>query len=105
MKKKNERLDRLRCYFHFDEYGKPVIKYFGEYRGGLTGEEIKHYLKVRANTTKLGKLYEKFCKTAGVNTMTSTTCHECGKSTTLMYRCDVERFTDVMLLGIPTYFD
>ena len=76
------------------------LRYYGDYRIGLTGKEIKEYLKNRANTTKLGNLYRRFVKIAGVNTMGIAPNGE-----SLMYRHDVERFADVLFLNKPTYFD
>ena len=81
------------------------IEDYGKYRLGLTKEEIKKYLKMRANTNKLGGLYKKFCKIAGVNTVAIVTTDCCKKDIRLMYRWDVERFADVLFLNKPTYFD
>jgi len=77
----------------------------GIYQMGLTTSEIKEYLKKRAGITKLGRLYEKFNRIAGVNTVGAGRCEFCGKQFSLMYRHDVERFTNLLLKGIPTYFD
>lgn len=77
----------------------------GIYKLGLTEKETKQYIKDSAGTTRLGNLYKKFCKIAGVNTMGMVSCECCGKTLVLWYRCDVERFTDQLLTGKPTYFD
>jgi len=81
------------------------IENFGIYRMGMTIREIKEYLKKRAGVTKLGHLYEKFCRVAGTNTVSAGRCEFCGKQFSLMYRCDVVRFTNLLLKGTPTYFD
>lgn len=81
------------------------INDYGKYRLGLADLEIKEYLKKRAGTTRLGNLYRKFIRVAGVNTQGVEFCECCGKEIVLMYRWDVERFADKMFLGIPTYFD
>lgn len=80
------------------------IEEFGIYRMGLTTEEIKKYLKNRACTTRLGHLYDKFCRVAGINTV-AVIKDEYKNSITLMYRWDVKRFADAMLKGTATYWD
>jgi len=74
---------------------------FGIYTDGLTHKEIKQYLKLRSGKKRLGNLYTKFTKIAGVNTCVMNDIGEI-----LMYRHDVERFADV-LFGVTktTYFD
>ena len=81
------------------------LQYYGQYRIGLTGKEIKEYLKKRTGRTLLGDLYIRFCKISGVNTVEMGHCEYCGEVFSLMFRNDVERFADVLFLGIPTYFD
>ena len=81
------------------------LQHYGIFRMGLTDDEIKEYLKNRANTDKMGDLYKRFCKIAGVNTMGIIHCTSCRKEYVLMYRHDVQRFADVMFLNKPTYFD
>lgn len=80
------------------------INEYGIYRMGLTTKEIKEYLKMRAGTTKLGNLYQRFCNEAGINTM-AMVADEQGNKITLMYRWDVERFVKKLLDGTPTYWD
>lgn len=84
------------------------LKYYGKYRLGLTNSEIREYLKLRADSKKIGQLYRKFSQITGVNTMAVT--QEYNKAgqlipISLMYRHDVERFADVLFEGKPTYFD
>jgi hypothetical protein len=89
------------------------INEFGKYRLGLTTEEIKEWLKLRYNEilSWRGKpikkinnaIWNKFCQIAGCNT--EATIQEGYKKITLMYRHDVERFTDVLYEGKTTYFD
>lgn len=83
------------------EINPPVdIDYFGDYRLGLTAEEIDEYLRRRTGKKNLKKIRSDFDKTAGVNT-----CAIGPQGQTLMYRHDVKRFADVVLLNKPTYFD
>ena len=81
------------------------LDHFGMYKAGLTTSEIKGYLKKRAGVTKLGHLYEKFCRIAGVNTVGVGKCEFCGNQFGLMHRHDVERFTSVLLDKKATYWD
>lgn len=81
------------------------IQYYGKYNLGLTEKEIKEYLKNQAGVTRLGNLWKDFCQVAGCNTMALVTTDCCKKEISLMYRCDVERFTGVLLYGTLTYFD
>jgi hypothetical protein len=87
------------------------IEQYGEYRMGLTRDEIKSLLVSMYNETakkkissiasvRAIKLYEKFGEIAGCNTMTMTS-----KGEPLMYRWDVDRFCKALFKGIPTYFD
>jgi hypothetical protein len=87
------------------------IKKFGKYKEGLTAEEIKVYLRERLNEMDQFNTYKKcpvdvvkrFNKAAGCNTMACKVIND--KMTTLMYRCDVERFADLIFCGKSTYFD
>ena len=81
------------------------LRGYGKYRMGLTKKEIQKYLKQRAGVKRLGNLYKKFSRIAGVNTMAVEYTDCCKKEIILMYRWDVERFAMVMFEGIPTYFD
>jgi hypothetical protein len=76
------------------------INEFGDYRAGLTGNEISDYLFCRAPRRNQIKLRKDFVKVAGCNTgaLTST-------GVSLMYRHDVKRFADVVLLKKKTHFD
>lgn len=76
------------------------INDFGEYRLGLTSSEINEYLRLRTGKKKIKGLREKFRVISGVNTMATS-----AQGHTLMFRHDVERFTDKLLLNKPTYFD
>jgi hypothetical protein len=91
--------------FSYDEEGTPELKYYGQFMHGLTNEEIKDYLRVRANKSRIETIYKKFCDIAGVNTVAIYQCPNCREMRTLMYRHDVQRFADVLFLGVPTYFD
>ncbi len=80
------------------------IESFGDYRIGLTLDEIKEYLAIRCQEHNLDidakKMYKRFSEIAGSNTMAVT---RDGK--VLMYRWDVKRFADKMFLNKETYFD
>lgn len=93
------KLDRLNAKFSYLN-GKPDLEYYGAYRMGLTGDEIKDYLRVRANTFAISKIYKKFVNIAGCNTMSITPD---GKG--LMFRHDVERYADKLFLNKETYWD
>lgn len=82
------------------ECSKVNISNFGDYMHGLAGEEIKTYISRRANTLSVARLYKKFVNIAGCNTMAVGP-----QGQSLMYRHDVERFTDKLLLGKETYWD
>lgn len=89
------------------------INYFGKYRVGLTKNEIKMWLTLRYNELlswrgkpieKINKgTYNKFYAIVGVNTC--AVIKEGKKDISLMYRHDVERFTDKLFLNKETYFD
>jgi hypothetical protein len=76
------------------------IHEFGAYRMGLCDKEIEYYLSIRTDTKNVKNLIKKFNKIAGVNTMAVGP-----QGQSLMYRWDVERFTERLLSGTPTYFD
>lgn len=76
-----------------------MIENYGLYRMGLTDEEIRIYLNAR-NTKGIKRVYDKFNKIAGVNTMSVTPDGQ-----PLMYRHDVERFANKLFNGTETYFD
>lgn len=76
------------------------IHLFGAYRMGLTKEEIEEWLGLKFNTLNTKRLIKRFNKAAGVNT-----CAVGPQGQMLMYRHDVQRFTEVILNGTPTYWD
>lgn len=76
------------------------LEQLGEYRLGLTSDEIKFYLHLRAPRRNLGKLVRQFNQIAGTNTTAVT-----ATGAPLMYRHDVQRFADKLLLRRGTYFD
>ena len=73
------------------------ITKFGKYKDGLTSAEINKYLRMR---TKKKNIRTQFNDAAGCNT-----CAIGPDGQRLMYRWDVQRFADVVLLNKPTYFD
>lgn len=77
---------------------------YGDYRLGLTMDEVDTYLRSRAKGTKYSKwstkqLRKRFSNIAGINTMAVI------DEQVLMYREDAQRFADLMLLGKETYWD
>lgn len=95
------KLQRVRNrFYYYEQSSTPDIKDYGTYRMGLTADEIKDYLRVRADKLAVAKLYKKFCNIAGCNTGSMAPTGEF-----LMYRHDVERFADKLFLGKETYFD
>ncbi len=76
------------------------ITNYGHYRLGLTSDEINEYLRTRTRKKNITILRQKFNKVAGVTTMALGP-----EGQILMYRHDVQRFTNVVLLNKPTYFD
>ena len=79
---------------------------YGKYLVGLTEEEIRIYLKIKAGLSKRASgnaLLKKFWKIAGANTCGMI--EENSEQVTLMYRHDVERFTNKLLHKVETYWD
>ena len=96
--------------FYFDkDTGKIDINNYGKYRLGLTRDEIIDYLHMRElqrgryksllKLEKINKLKTKFDDIAGANTCAVV------DNVILMYRWDVERFTDALFNKTSTYFD
>jgi len=89
------------------------INNFGKYRVGLTKQEIKEWLKVRWNELlplksvplkKINKAtWKKFNEIAGCNTCGFVVANK--NIVHLMYRWDVERFTNQLFDNKETYFD
>lgn len=102
--KKISKLERIKNSFHFKD-GKLDLSSYGQFKGGLTSEEINNYLIARANTLNIKRLRKKFNEIAGVNTCTSYTCPKCGVCKSLMYRHDILRFVNVLFEGKSTFFD
>ena len=76
------------------------IQNFGHYRHGLSSVEINTYLRMRTGQKIIAPLRQKFNEAVGITTMAIGP-----QGQTLMYRHDVQRFADVVLLNKPTYFD
>lgn len=106
MKAKKIALEETKRMFKFPQFivgeaqNELNINCFGHYRAGLTSAEIDEYLHRRTGKKRVKQLRQKFNKASGVNT-----CAIGPNGQPLMYRHDVKRFADVILLGIPTYFD
>lgn len=93
-------LEKIKFGFRFEK-NEPNIWNYGVYRLGLTREEIKNYIRARANKMDVDDLLEKFNEIAGCNTMAGTPDGKC-----LMYRHDVIRYADVLFGKTDyTYFD
>jgi len=87
------------------------LKQFGDYRLGLSTEEVDEYLRCRARKSARYKKWSTprlrtlFNKVAGINTMAVIFPKCCKKTVVLTYRWDIKRFADKMFLGTLTYFD
>jgi hypothetical protein len=91
------------------------VEDFGIYKMGMTREEIRDYLITRYNEKTVknqkskyinpARLMIKFAIIAGANTQAAVQCPGCKKMVSLMYRYDVERFSDQLFDGTKTYFD
>lgn len=100
------KLEKVKFMFHKKENSSLDLESFGQFRMGLTKEEIKDYLRARANTLNVERLYKKFCDIAGCNTMSSFHCPKCKYNTSLLYRHDALRFADVLFGKTKeTYWD
>ena len=99
----NKNIRKLTDLFFFDQdTNKPDISNYGKYRLGLTAEEVKIYLTVRAyqhqkQFTK--KLEKKYYEIAGVNTCAVV------DGQVLYYRHDILRFSDELFDDVKTFFD
>lgn len=111
--KKEKQIDYLTGFYLKDvvnykgKYKDLDIENYGEYRLGLTKEEIKHYLKAKCELPQYRrkfkysqKLYNKFVEIMGVNTVAIAPNGE-----SLWYRHDIERFAGVLFNREKTYFD
>jgi hypothetical protein len=85
----------------------PNLDQFGQYREGLTSEEITEYLRqvyniVASKKRKIcpPKVINQFVEIAGVNTGALGPNGE-----SLMYRWDVARFVGKLFFKRDTYFD
>jgi len=76
------------------------INNFGEYRLGLTWEEVKEYIKVRTGKKRTKRIEKKFN-----DFFYGSTCAVTSTDQILLYRHDVKRFLDLILEGEPTYWD
>ena len=97
--KKNKTIDKIKEL--------PDLEQFGQYRIGLTSDEIIEYLRRCYNIVALKKrkicpqkIVKQFNEIAGVNTGAVGPNGE-----SLMYRSDVGRFTNKLLFNKETYFD
>ena len=81
------------------------ILWYGQYRHGLTRDEVDEYLKERNRKKKIKKYRLKFNKLFGIQTCGVFVCPDCGKEKTLLYRHDVERIADLVFDGKKTYWD
>jgi hypothetical protein len=104
--KRPTKSEQLVYKFYLDkDTGIPDIRNYGKYRLGLTSDEVKDYILVRAiqKGYKLKasnkKLFDKYYKIAGVNTCAVV------DDIVLAYRHDVLRFAEVMFNNVETYWD
>ena len=71
------KLEKVKFQFHKRKDNSLDIENFGQFRMGLTGEEIQDYIRARASTLNIERLYKKFHNIAGCNTMGSFHCPDC----------------------------
>jgi len=96
------KLEKLRNTFYFKD-NKPCIDSYGIFNSGLTAEECKNYLRVRANKWDIRKELKKI-----ENLSRGSTCPFVqldGKGYNLIYRHDWEHYCDVVLNNKPFIFD
>lgn len=98
-----KQLEFLRNQCKYSVKGKPDIYTFGALKDGLTGAEVKDYLRIRTNRMNITKILRKYNTVSGANTCAVILVN--GRPTTLYYRCDVDRFTEQAIENTPTYFD
>lgn len=100
------KLDKIKFGFRKNVDDEYDLESYGQFRIGLTSNEIKNYLRARSNTLNVERLVKKFNKIAGCNTQGIFQCELCDCSQGLMYRWDVLRFADVLFGKTKgTYFD
>lgn len=94
-------IDKIKAKFYFDKWEEPILEHYGEYRVGITDEELEDYLRARSGKVNIEKLIKKYWDVAGCNT-----CGLTSDSRVLHYRHDVQRYSDVLFGKIKsTYFD
>lgn len=97
---KEEQLKRLRRGFKYNEDGTPDLYSYGEFKGGITTDEIDDYLRVRINCITLPtKIKAKYNKEFGCQTAACVRVN--GQEVTLFYRYDVVACANTVLLGKP----
>ncbi len=96
-------LEHLKSKFLYYPDGKPYIYSFGEFKGGLTRDEVLDYLRVRTNRMNVTSVFKKLCKRSIGDTCPLAIVN--GVAVPLSYRSDVQRHTENVLEGTPTYFD
>lgn len=97
---------RLCNLFKYNADGTPDIYSYGEFKNGVTSDEVKNFLRVY-----LGQLDDRRFKAAmkkyddKFGAQTCAVAHVNGQDVTLYYRHDVTRIADAAFRNIPTYFD
>lgn len=104
---KKEKMSRLKK-LTIDTGVHDEITRYGDYRMGLTYDEVKNYLKYRAlkkfgekfSLKKMSKIYRTFKKLLNGSTMVLTI-----SGVPLIYRCDVKSISDYIFEGKEYIFD
>lgn len=90
------KLNEIKAKFYFKD-GEPNIDHYGIFNMGLTSEEVKDYVIVRANTTDSKKLakYNKKINDLGRGSTCPLVVLD-GKHYPLFYRHDIKHYCDVV---------
>ena len=95
---KEKELARLRHKFYFSSDGTAILEDYGEFKRGVTSQEIEDYLKVRANNVNIKSLLKKFNENFGCQTCAMVIVNN--TPVTLFYRWDVIRCANDTLRGV-----
>jgi len=98
---KEKMLENLRLGFRFYASGVPDLYSFGDFKSGVTSEEIEQYLMVRTNSTNVKALVKKFNEAFGCQTCACITVKNI--QVILYYRHDVMRCADDILANRKHY--
>lgn len=89
---KEQGLKNLRDHFRYFSNGTPDLYSYGQFKDGVTSEEIEEYLMVRTNSVNVNALVKKFNIAFGCQTCRLVIVKNV--PVTLYYRYDVTRCAD-----------